>query len=95
MNNFEKPPTQSEKRPLESKQLLLIALVALALAVVVLLPNYVSGPWFTPDLDSAGINAIKSAPSAGSLPLSPSQIAEEKQYRQRLLATENFFRFPS
>ena len=82
MNNFEKPPTQSEKRPLESKQLLLIALVALALAVVVLLPNYVSGPWFTPDLDSAGINAIKSAPSAGSLPLSPSQIAEEKQYRQ-------------
>lgn len=61
---------------LDRKKLLLGGLVAIAAAVVLVLPNYVSEPWIAPDTTS--INNTDGAPQAQRSALNPSLIAEKK-----------------
>ena len=63
------------------KKLLLAGLTAIAAAVVLVLPNYVSEPWIAPDATS--INDTDDAPQAQRSALNPSLIAEKKQARQQ------------
>ena len=66
---------------LDRKKLLLAGLTAIAAAVVLVLPNYVSEPWIAPDATS--INDTADAPQAQRSVLNPSLIAEKKQARQQ------------
>ena len=65
----------------DRKKLLLAGLTAIAAAVVLILPNYVSEPWIAPDATS--INDTDGASQAQRSALNPSLIAEKKQARQQ------------
>lgn len=65
----------------DRKKLLLAGLTAIAATVVLVLPNYVSEPWITPDATSS--NDTDSASQAQRSALNPSLIAEKKQARQQ------------
>ena len=65
----------------DRKKLLLAGLTAIATAVVLVLPNYVSEPWIAPDATS--INDTDGASQVQRSALNPSLIAEKKQARQQ------------
>lgn len=79
MTDTQPPADASLHRPLNRKNLLMGSLLAVAAAVVLVLPNYVTEPWIASDQPAT---APLTSDGGQLATLNPSQIAENKQYRR-------------